>query len=136
MFLGLSNPDLMVTPQLLADLAEQQESAIENRTLNGKDFNDSSFPSYSEAYKAKRAAKGRQTSPVNLKWSGAMLNSMTHKVGEGRVTISFDPGTGPRAHGHQTGRMGKTVRRSFFGVSEREGDELAETVKRHIELQA
>lgn len=109
-------------------------SKIQERSLSGIDKNGNPFPGYSEAYMKSLVFKIYQKSAqVNMKLTGEMLASMKVAEGDQRtfVLIEFiDDHNKNKAHGHITGRLGKSVVRDFFGLPrEEEIKLLKETVK-------
>lgn len=109
-------------------------SKIQERTLSGIDKNGKPFKGYSEAYMKSLVFKIYQkSSQVNMKLSGEMLASMKVADGDQRtyVLIEFiDDHNKNKAHGHITGRLGKSTMRDFFGLPKDEEIKLLkETVK-------
>jgi hypothetical protein len=99
------------------------------RTLSGRTRDGKPFAKYKPSYAEVRREKGLQISPVNLKVSGRMLNSLkvtkikvAGKAGDS-IEISFDLVVGSRheqqAFGLSTGFLGKTRRpaRQFIGLA-------------------
>ncbi len=106
---------------------------IQERTLQGIDRNGNPFKGYSKEYAQSLVFKiYAKTSKVNMKLTGEMLASMI-VAGTDRhyVTIEFiDDKNKNKAHGHVTGRLGKSVVRDFFGLPRAvEIELLKETLK-------
>lgn len=106
---------------------------IQERTLQGIDRNGNPFKGYSKEYAESLVFKiYAKSSKVNMKLTGEMLASMV-VAGMDRhyVTIEFiDDKNKNKAHGHVTGRLGKSVIRDFFGLPRAvEIELLKETIK-------
>lgn len=114
-------PDNFDTRKLVTDIANTIAARIKVRTGQGKDVKLKPFAPYSDSYKAFRAKKGRQTSPVNLQFTGRMLAGVfarTVSPTEARVGIgsAIEQRKGII---HQLG-LGKMPKREWFGVSPRD----------------
>lgn len=93
------------------------------RTQRGLDVDGNPFPEYSKQYAKVRRNAGRRTSPVDLTFTGQMLNSIQTRVTRalGKITgeIFFSSASeAAKARGNQK-------LRSFFGLS----DEQVERIK-------
>lgn len=109
--------------QVLADEATQ----IVLRTRRGVDVDGTPFASYTEAYAKKRGDSGRRTSPVDLTFTGNMLNSISTKIVRTLETvigtIFFNSTTeGLKARGNQE-------KRRFFGLSEEQVKRITEKLR-------
>src|ERR1700752_5174468 len=94
------------------------------RTQRGQDVDGNSFAPYSKQYAKHRARKGRNTTPVDLTFTGNMLSAIsTEGAEEGGATVgklSFNSAReAVKARGNQE-------KRPFFGLS----DEQVERIKR------
>lgn len=103
--------------QIADSLRQEQQKAIKGivaRTKSGKNVKGQSFPRYTEGYRKFKAKRGLPTSPVNLTFTGRMLNSVKGVVRvkgnkiEGEIRVD-DPDTGKVA--------GVSEKRPWFGVS-------------------
>lgn len=110
-------------PQVLADEAAR----IVTRTRKGVDVDGNPFADYTPRYAKSRRRKGRKVSPVDLTFSGDMLNAITTEVREepGKTvgTIFFNSA---REAGKARGNQEK---RRFFGLS----DEQVERIKKRLQ---
>jgi hypothetical protein len=109
--------------QALSDEATQ----IVLRTRRGVDADGSPFAPYTEAYAKRRSDKGRRTSPVDLTFTGNMLNAITVKVVRTLETIVgtifFNSTTEAlKARGNQE-------KRRFFGLSEEQVKRLTDKLR-------
>lgn len=111
---------LISTEKLKIDFAKRVIKKIQERTAEGIDKDGKPFKGYSKAYRESLAFKIYQKSTnVNMKLTGEMLSSMTVTGTDYRtyVTIEFlDDHNKNKAHGHITGKLGKSVVRDFFGL--------------------
>ncbi|MCP4645849.1 MAG: hypothetical protein GY851_35725 [bacterium] len=102
---------------------------MKTRTLAGKNYEGNPFPAYTEPYKKIRRKEGRQVSPVNLKRTGHMLNSMSHHDFANKTIIDFGPDESARAHGLTTGKY------PFFAISVDDEDALGKEIIRQMRKQ-
>lgn len=115
---------------------------IQTRVASGKTFDNKSLGKYSKAYAKKRAASGRQTSPVNLNLTGSLMRSIDYRVfqeADGltaeiffRPTSSLPPkGFGKRgASSEQKAKRIISQGRQFFGISKTQVKNLRARVRR------
>ena len=108
-----------------ADIVE----LIIKRTLSGDDKNGDAFKPYSKGYTKSLDFKlaGKKVSPVNLKLSGDMLNSLevlSHKSGE--IVIGYDRKNkemNGQVEGNRLGTYGKKKvfgkKRDFLGIDKK-----------------
>lgn len=66
--------------QHLGQIISDEVTQMKIRISQGRDVKNESFKRYSPKYKDFREAKGRQTSPVDLTFTGKMLASITHNI--------------------------------------------------------
>jgi hypothetical protein len=89
---------------------------------------------YSQSYQNSPdfKAAGKSASPVNMRLSGDMLNSIDLILEGDRLRIGLPPDESPKAHGHMTGQEGQGTlpKRQFFGVTKKEFDQILRTVAR------
>lgn len=103
---------------------------IIDRTQNGVDMNGVRFLPYK--HPEVRTKGGRQSSHVDLNWSGAMLASMTHKASDNQVVIFFRSAIeNAKAHGHHFGSRFLPQRR-FFGIDPVLKQNIIERLKRWV----
>ena len=95
--LGQLVPD-DVRVAILQRAAAHAVSIIKLRTSRGVDVHGAAFAAYSARWAKLRAGSGRQTQPVNLTLTGAMLASMTVlEITPGRALIGFQGASSPAA---------------------------------------
>ncbi len=128
----------LITAQLLADLAEEARSAILRRTARGLDYKGMPFKSYSRRWMAERRKRGKQTSRVDLNFTGRMLSDVLTRIdpANGRAVVSFGgSGTGSRLayYHHVSGAGSSRVRREFFALSEGDVENLKKMLEEHID---
>jgi hypothetical protein len=103
-----------------------QTTRIRQRTQEGIDVNGVPFAPYSPGYAKTRAKAGRNTTPVDLLFSGRMLTSMVPQVtGPNTFAISVmdqDAQTYGPALNDGKGRMPE---RKFFSTSQQELNAMA-----------
>ena len=61
---------------------QEERTEILSRTQQGKSYDGSNFPKYSDGYAALRAKFGKNTSPVDLRVTGNMLEAISTKVAD------------------------------------------------------
>jgi hypothetical protein len=116
--------------------------AIKTRTQSGVDVNNKPFVAYSDkqgpqgVWKDVRKANNKQTTYVDLKFSGDMFKAMqTTFKKEGfkfLATIFFgDRKQSQKAKGHQTGQLGliKFEARKFFGLSQSQREAIVSKLR-------
>lgn len=96
-------------------------------TSKGKDIDGKRFEGYAASTRRKRNDKGRNSSFVDLTWTGNMLRAMQYKVRQSggflEGTIYFFGGQADKARanllGGRVGKKNPAIRppRKFFGVS-------------------
>ncbi len=128
----------LITAQLLADLAEEVRSAILKRTARGLDYKVVPFKPYSRRWKDERRKMGKQTSRVDLDFTGRMLWDVLTMIDQanGRAVVSFGgSGTGAKlAYYHHVSWAGSSrVRREFFALSEGDVENLKKILEEHID---
>lgn len=103
-----------------------EATQIITRTQSGRAVNGSGFDDYSDGYAEFRRKAGRRTSPVDLTFTGQMLQAITttvRKVGdtiEGRIFFA-DAESAAKARFN-------SERRSFFGLSDEQRERLRAAV--------
>ncbi|MEM4359720.1 MAG: hypothetical protein QXT45_04270 [Candidatus Bilamarchaeaceae archaeon] len=129
-------------PDSLAyEIAYEIREYIKSRTasglgLGGVEFNPNV---YSESYQESELFKAfnKTPSPVNMRLTGDMLNSVRIDVNDGLPQVILDdPDVTPRGHGHQTGQNGKgpLPKRPWFGITREEfTDQILPKFKELIE---
>jgi hypothetical protein len=128
----------LITAQLLVDMAEEVRSAILKRTARGLDYKGKPFKPYSRRWKAERRKRGKQTSRVDLNFTGRMLGDVLTMIdpASGRAVVSFGgSGTGGGlAYYHNVSGAGSSrVRREFFALSEEDKENLKKMLEEHID---
>lgn len=109
----------------------------ENRDVNGK-----LFPKYSKSYKDSLAFKSfGKSNDVNLTLTGDMLSSLTPSSEKsGQLTVSVTGSNNIiKAFANITGDRGgeyKSVKRDFFGISEKDLDKIINNYKPSLGSQA
>ena len=103
---------------------------IRSRTDDNIDRKSKRFKSYSKAYAStlEFKAAGKSVGNPNLRLTGDMLGLMdVVSTGRSTITIGWDEGDeNKKAHGHITGSdPGPKVRRDFFGLPEKDYDQIA-----------
>jgi hypothetical protein len=123
----------VVTPAMLMEAAKIIHTGILERTAKGVDADGKAFPPYSEKYAARREARGRPTSKVDLFFTGQMLGAVTERVVSGNEAHVFfaDTQQAAKAHGHTTGWRGKkpSKERRFFAVGDQDVKKIHEWLK-------
>jgi hypothetical protein len=114
---SVAEDGLTLTNTQLADIANRALLGIKRRTLRGIDYQGQAFAPYAASYVRFRIKKGRQTSPVNLSFSGVMLNALRGGAfnGAARVTITGDAGRIANFHNSNRSRR-KLPQRRFLDV--------------------
>jgi len=106
--------------------AELSIELINNRTLDGKDINNKKFTKYSKKY---AELKGVPRSAVDLFLDGDMLDAID-TTGSTRDTVSIGIVGGVDALKSDNHNKGVTLpKREFFGVTKKEADRIANTIK-------
>jgi len=111
--------------------AREAIEVINQRTLDGKDVDESKFTPYSEAY-AER--KGVTPDSVDLFLSGDMLESLK-LTKDTPHTVSFGIEGGDAAkksYYHNTGTAKGGKKREFFGITRSEAEKIAESIKKDV----
>jgi len=94
---------------------------IDNRTTNGFDINGNRFKRYSKKYADYRVEKGRNPYPVDLQFTGRMLNSMRAKKLTYWSRLVFFRG------GENSKKAAMNNKsREFFGLNNREQSKVAD----------
>jgi hypothetical protein len=144
-----------VTDEILATLETalyqalvDEEAEIQIRTRSGQGPDGESFPEYSKAYAKFRDKRGRNTSPVDLTFTGNMLQSS--QVGGGMQTavnrdgveivgeMFFNDTTAPDPRsGKQVSARDKAgwndATRPFFSLNETQVNRIVEKLDKAIE---
>jgi hypothetical protein len=111
----------------LEAFAQEAIERIRSRTLDGEDINGRSFAQYSESY-AKQ--KGVSRNSVDLFLEGDMLESLDYEIDEDKGTVTIKV-LGDlqvkKGYNHHVGD--RLPKRSWFGLTPREADEIASTVE-------
>ena len=94
---------------------------IDNRTTSGFDVNGNRFKRYSKAYADYRVEKGRNVYPVDLQFTGRMLNSMRAKKTSYWTRLVFFRG----AENSKKAAMNNKSR-EFFGLNNKEQSRVAD----------
>ena len=94
---------------------------IDNRTTSGFDINGNRFKRYSKKYADYRVEKGRNVYPVDLQFTGRMLNSMRAKKLTYWSRLVFFRG----AENSKKAAMNNKSR-EFFGLNKREQSRVAD----------
>jgi len=94
---------------------------IDSRTTNGFDINGNRFKRYSKKYADYRVEKGRNVYPVDLQFTGRMLNSMRAKKLTYWSRLVFFRG----AENSKKAAMNNKSR-EFFGLNKREQSRVAD----------
>lgn len=94
---------------------------IDNRTTNGFDINGNRFKRYSKKYADYRVKKGRNPYPVDLQFTGRMLNSMRSKKMNYFTRLVFFRG----AENNKKAAMNNKSRQ-FFGLNRKEQSRVAD----------
>ena len=113
--------------KMITEITLYQMFKIKQRTAAGKDFNETIFRKYAEAYAAFRRSKGRTTEKVNLFFFGHMFAAMTYKIVDStKSKIYFlSKKEEDKALKHNEG-IG-VPRRRFFAVSDTDA-------KKHVDI--
>jgi len=105
----------VVTENTLAEAAGAfAHNRILNRTLGGQDVHDSPFAPYSDSYARTKSGT------VNLKQSGAMLNSIS-ATGSGKSARIQCSSSIAQYHEQGTGKM---PQRQFMGLSQQDTQDM------------
>lgn len=116
-------------------LAREMELAarqIVARTQSGTDFEGKAFKEYSKGYKAYKEAAGRDTSRVDLTFTGSMLKGVHTKTEnngdavEGVIYITADQAEKARKHMQGIG----VKQRQFFKLSKEQIRSLVEALRK------
>lgn len=125
-----------------------EEAEIQIRTRSGQGPDGESFPPYSKGYAKFREKRGRNTSPVDLTFSGHMLNSS--QVGGGlsatvnrdgveivgelffNDTTAQDPRSGKQVSARDKAKWNDATR-PFFALSDEQVDRIVEKLDKAIE---
>jgi phage gpG-like protein len=123
-----------VTDVDLQFVGDAAKSLIADRTRRGLDVDGAPFAPYSKAYAKTRTKSGRNASPVNLSWSGKMLQSITVVINRALNEVSLKPYAEEeaRAAAHQFGVPGKLPQRRWFGVNEADAGRIAKLLERLV----
>ena len=127
----MATTKIVITPKNARDLTEEERAQVKKRTplglsraalkgINiiqdgldkGEGFEGTLAP-YSDAYALIKRVKKGSSDVVNLKWSGNMRSSITHKHDNNSATIFFSRGTEAKK-----GAM-LNKKRPFFGINEK-----------------
>jgi len=126
-----TNKELMIaTNKALQDTIVE----IISRTMGGRDVKGSGFKRYSEEYKKFKRQRGRNTSKVDLTFTGQMLGSISHetKVQRGGAMIL---GRIFFSNAAAAKKAKKNLRlRNFFGVSEKEKKRFVDFIRKSINV--
>lgn len=110
----------------LAVTASQGINLIQDRTSAGRGYRGGFVP-YSPSYFKFRQKKGRQTSPVDLNFTGRMLGSMARRrIGRGVEEIYFTRSTESRKAFYNN-RL-----RPFFGFNQTEKRQLSQVFRKAL----
>lgn len=75
----------------LQEVADFLVLGMVTRTSNGRDYRDRPFTPYSESYAEVRELGGRNVDPVDLTWTGKMLNALDSTVlPDGTIAVFFN----------------------------------------------
>ena len=94
---------------------------IDNRTTKGFDVNGNRFKRYSKKYADYRVEKGRNPYPVDLQFTGRMLNSMRSKKVNYFSRLVFFRGS----ENNKKAAMNNESR-EFFGLNRKEQSRVAD----------
>jgi phage gpG-like protein len=113
-------------------VAERFKARIITRTLRGVDADQQQFKPYSDAYAKRKAKSGRNSSQVDLTWSGRMLQGlMMHSITDRYFTIGVYGEEAARAAAHNAGK-GKMPRRKFIALGKDDRRLMEEDLKERI----
>tara|TARA_R110000796_G_scaffold126451_2_gene241292 strand:+ start:202 stop:642 length:441 start_codon:yes stop_codon:yes gene_type:complete len=140
----MATTKIVITPKNARDLTEEERAQVKKRTplglsraalkgINiiqdgldkGQGFEGTLAP-YSDAYALIKRAKKGSSDVVNLKWSGNMRGSITHKYDNDSATIFFS-----RATEAKKGAM-LNKKRPFFGINEKGERMLAKVFEAYV----
>ncbi|TAL08407.1 MAG: hypothetical protein EPO02_13060 [Nitrospirae bacterium] len=126
--------DAQVTESDLALAGELQRSLIFDRTARGVDADGAPFAPYAESYAKKRAKSGRQTSVVDLLWSGRMLQAVrvVTRAALGEVALVVYGDEAVRAGAHNDSVPGRLPRRGWFAANDSDVDRIARLLERLV----
>lgn len=106
------------------------KDTIDKRTRSGRGIKGS-FKPYTKSYAEYRVSKGRQKRPVNLTFTGKMLQNMTwktYKAGS-RITIEFFFSSATEA----TKAAANHKIRPWFGLSKREEGKFRDEIQKLLD---
>jgi phage gpG-like protein len=108
-------------------ILQDETTRMVQRIQSGKDVDGNPFTPYTPEYEKFKSAKGRKTSPVDLTFTGNMLNAITSKVEKfaDKIvgTIFFNSAReAAKARGNQD-------KRPFFGLSEEQVQRITEKLR-------
>lgn len=107
---------------------------ILDKTQKGQMPDGGRFRPYARSTIKARKEAGRQTSFVDLNFSGRMLGSLTFKVTGSKGTLFFRRGEeAEKAFFHDKG-LGKMPQRPFFAIGRRDEDKIRKIFFRAIKL--
>lgn len=114
---------------------EFAKSELISRTQSGLDANDAPFAPYSDEYRKQRAKGGRSEAPVDLTYSGQLMQAIQSKVEVGAEGVTgviyITPGRGDGKSNADIAR-GLSKLRKFFAFGARIRRTLIENVRKGI----
>lgn len=121
--------EYVVGREVVQGVALVAKKIVKARTQNGVDSSGRPFKAYTKAYAARKAEAGMNTKPVDLTFTGQMLNSMDGIfVSKGKGAVVFS------RVGEALKAIGNNARRKFFDVKlEKELSELRDAAARFID---
>ena len=105
---------------------------IKVRTGEGKDVDGNAFEPYVPSYAAYRKEQGRPTSPVDLFFTGTMLNSLTYEFDRNRVRAFFMPVQDKFGTPSPIKAYSLNIKRRFFGFSKKDVQDIREIAQQYI----
>jgi hypothetical protein len=113
---------------------ELQRSTILDRTARGVDVDGTPFAPYAKPYAKTRTKSGRKASPVDLLWSGKMLQSLRVVVNKAlnEVALVIYGEESVRAGAHNNGVPGKLPQRRWLGANEADAGRIAKLLERLV----
>jgi hypothetical protein len=107
---------------------QNQVERIKQRTAAGVDFEGHPFMPYSQGYVKRKARKLGSASPVNLRYSGSMMNGLRAATSGDRTgMIRVQPRDARKASAH-VGGEGRMPVRDFLSNTQQELDQIAEEI--------
>ena len=117
-------------PSDIRKALQSQVGRIKERTESGVDFEGREFAAYSEKYRKRKERRLGSAHPVNLRWSGSMLNGMRASTTGDRIgRIGFKGASdAEKAFAHASGSGNNLPVRDFLSTTQEELDLIAEEI--------